>query len=90
MLHFNEIKNDIANGYAYMEYEGEFANWNYVIVLEKPASGYDMLMFQFENEEYVATFALDINEFLNMNELQFVNFANEAIYYHTIPNRMYQ
>lgn len=89
MLHYNEIRNDIANGYAYMEYEGKFEDWCYVIILEKPASGYDMLMLQLENEEYIATFAVDVYDFLDMSEIGFANFVNQGVYYNSIPKEMY-
>lgn len=34
MLPYNEMKNDIKNGYTYMEYEGVWYDWNYHFILE--------------------------------------------------------
>ena len=84
MIHFQEIKNDYMNKHGYMEYEGKYGEWEYVIVLDSTDLDAGLLL-QFQNDESIATFAIDVALFIGMSKVEFHNFVNAGIYYHAIP-----
>ena len=81
MLPFNEIKNDMKNGYGYMEYEGTWKGYNYTIVLEKS----DSIIFRFTDNEYEAVFKLKKDTFMELNYKEYIKFIHNCLYYNLLP-----
>ena len=81
MLPFNEIKNDMKNGYEYMEYEGTWKGYNYTIVLTE----FDTIIFYFNDMEYEAIFRLKKETFMELNYKEYIKTINSGLYYNLLP-----
>lgn len=79
MLAYKEIKNDIKNGYEYMEYYGKWYGMEYTIILEK-----DGLVFHFmDNKNNLETvFHLYKELFEGFTSYkEYTNYINQIAYY---------
>lgn len=78
MLPFKVVKDDIKNGFEYFEYDGKYAGYNYLIVLEKR---FENLVFNFDNEIGYATFFLPVDEFMQMSYKEYSIYIAYALTY---------
>ena len=77
-LSINEIKNDIKDGYTYMEYESVYYKGNLTIIHEPHNS---KVIIDYRRNGYQTCYAIPVNEFMTMSRKDFdKRFANELYY----------
>lgn len=85
MLPYKVIKDDIKNGYDYMEYEGEWYGWEYTFILEGENV---LLVFKADNPNskdggyFLGSYKIKKECFLNIKSYkELTKIANETCYY---------
>lgn len=83
MLAFLEIKEDVANGHAYMEYEGSWYGYEYCIIMNVHE---DSVTYSFVRDEGQAVFHLPLDVFLSiMWYKDYIKLIQQYIYYNEVP-----
>jgi len=78
MINYSEIKNDIKNGYGYMEYERKCYKGQLTIVWEHRPEN---VIFRFVRDNYETSFSFTAIEFLTMKYNEITKRFVENIYY---------
>jgi hypothetical protein len=77
-LSINAIKNDIKNGYGYMEYEFNYYNGQLTIINEVHESN---VLVNYERDNQSMTYAINRYNFLKMSRHDFNKCFSNNLYY---------
>ena len=77
-LSINEIKDDIKNGYGYMEYEYNYYNGHLTIIHEPSI---ETVTISYERDDHKLVYSIDSDRFVKMSRDQFNKYFNEQWYY---------
>ena len=83
MLAFLEIKEDIANGQTYLEYEGSWYGYEYCIIMDVHNNA---VIYSFVNNYEQAVFHIPMDVFLSvMWYKDYIKLIHQYIYYNSEP-----